>query len=130
MKMTSVSVPDDAPRIETGLIQFGKDWPGAFIRGDDSFFFAGNLRALLEHGPSSEFSASILRSLLEILESTDVRKHPGYMPSQAELNTPAPKPPLLSQLAQDVARFSPGERAPDASSLPGSSIAEDIARSA
>jgi len=31
-------------RVETGAIQFGGDWPGTFVRGDDSY----HLRLMLE----------------------------------------------------------------------------------
>lgn len=35
------SAPDgDAPRVETGAIQFGNDWPGLFVRGDEAFALA------------------------------------------------------------------------------------------
>jgi hypothetical protein len=29
-----------APRVESGPVQFGNDWPGLFIRGDDCFGLA------------------------------------------------------------------------------------------
>ena len=35
-------------RIETGAVQFGEDWPGLFIRGDNAFALAINVQALLE----------------------------------------------------------------------------------
>lgn len=39
--------PDgNAPRIETGAVQFGNDWPGLFIRGDDSFRLLMSIRRL------------------------------------------------------------------------------------
>lgn len=31
------ALPDKNDRIETGAIQFGEDWPGIFIRGDNVF---------------------------------------------------------------------------------------------
>jgi hypothetical protein len=34
-------------RAETGRMQFGDDWPGVFIRGDDALAFARSLRQLL-----------------------------------------------------------------------------------
>lgn len=36
------------PRVETGAVQFGEDWPGLFIRGDNAFALAINIQALLE----------------------------------------------------------------------------------
>lgn len=39
--------PDgDAPRVETGAVQFGNDWPGLFIRGDAAFVLAGDIDTL------------------------------------------------------------------------------------
>lgn len=35
-------------RVETGAVQFGDDWPGLFIRGDNAFALAINVQALLE----------------------------------------------------------------------------------
>ena len=33
--------PDgEAPRVETGAVQFGEDWPGLFVRGDEAFHLA------------------------------------------------------------------------------------------
>jgi hypothetical protein len=33
-------LPQQEPRVETGPVQFGDDWPGTFIRGDDAAYFA------------------------------------------------------------------------------------------
>ncbi len=30
-------LPTQKPRVESGPVQFGNDWPGVFIRGDDAF---------------------------------------------------------------------------------------------
>jgi hypothetical protein len=35
-------------RVETGPIQFGEDWPGIFIRGDNAFAFIMDIKAALE----------------------------------------------------------------------------------
>ncbi len=36
---------DNGPheRVETGAVQFGKDWPGLFIRGDNAAWLAHNI---------------------------------------------------------------------------------------
>lgn len=39
--------PPDLPRVETGAVQFGSDWPGLFIRGDDAFHLMLLIRRLL-----------------------------------------------------------------------------------
>jgi hypothetical protein len=33
-------LPEQAKRVETGPVQFGSDWPGLFIRGDDALYYA------------------------------------------------------------------------------------------
>lgn len=30
----------ETPRVESGAVQFGEDWPGYFLRGDDAFDIA------------------------------------------------------------------------------------------
>ena len=35
-----LQMPADHPRVESGVVQFGDDWPGVFIRGDNALFFA------------------------------------------------------------------------------------------
>lgn len=43
-------LPAQEARVETGAVQFGDDWPGIFIRGDDALYQAallGDLAALL-----------------------------------------------------------------------------------
>ncbi len=40
--------PPDPGRVETGAVQFGSDWPGLFIRGDDAFHLMLTLRRLRE----------------------------------------------------------------------------------
>ena len=36
--MTEIrALPAVEKRVETGPVQFGDDWPGVFIRGDDAF---------------------------------------------------------------------------------------------
>lgn len=39
-------------RVETGAVQFGSDWPGVFLRGDDAFALAMHLRDLIGGGES------------------------------------------------------------------------------
>lgn len=38
--MNVLKLPDQPKRVESGPIQFGDDWPGIFIRGDNALFFA------------------------------------------------------------------------------------------
>jgi hypothetical protein len=34
--MSLQKLPDTEKRIETGAVQFGEDWPGVFLRGDNA----------------------------------------------------------------------------------------------
>lgn len=70
------------PRIETGVVQFGDDWPGIFIRGDNAFGMAMSLKAVREAlknlppGPAKAFGLPTLENLIELLGSCDVRTNP------------------------------------------------------
>lgn len=57
-------------RVDTGPIRFGDDWPGVFIRGDESLNFAHKLRAF--HKLSSAAQIVVLADLVELLESCKV----------------------------------------------------------
>ncbi len=46
-------------RIETGAVQFGDDWPGLFIRGDDAFYLRQILESILEYIPENMWAAKI-----------------------------------------------------------------------
>ena len=39
----------DGSRMETGPVQFGDDWPGVFIRGDQACWAGRMLSLLIEH---------------------------------------------------------------------------------
>ena len=42
-------LPATTERIETGPLQFGDDWPGVFIRGDSSGYYAMTLKLLIDN---------------------------------------------------------------------------------
>lgn len=74
----AVTVDDDpvAPRIESGSIVFGSDWPGLFLRGDQAFAYALHLEHVLDALNEDEaitISVHVVRSLLQDLRSVDVR---------------------------------------------------------
>jgi hypothetical protein len=52
-------------RVESGVVQFGDDWPGVFIRGDNAMTFAHVLRAALKLIPQTEW---LVRSQLNGLQ--------------------------------------------------------------
>jgi len=53
-------------RVETGPVQFGDDWPGVFIRGDNAFGYAMALQEAMESMPEG-FKKMQLKSLCGLL---------------------------------------------------------------
>jgi len=60
----------DGGRVETGPVQFGDDWPGTFIRGDSSAYYALLLNQLIETGEVDLISKIQLRGLVDELNSS------------------------------------------------------------
>lgn len=58
-------------RPECGPMQFGDDWPGTFVRGDRSAYYAMLLRALLD-GNADQMSRKQLEGLVAMLEACNV----------------------------------------------------------
>lgn len=66
-------------RAETGAMQFGDDWPGVFIRGDDAHFFGHQLASVLastEAPTMDPIARFVLEGLRDTLLACDVRKKP------------------------------------------------------
>lgn len=59
-------------RVETGPVQFGDDWPGTFIRGDNAGYYALLLNQLLETGEVDLISKIQLRSLVDALHGSNI----------------------------------------------------------
>jgi hypothetical protein len=63
-------------RAETGTMKFEGDWRGVFIRGDNAFGYAMNIKMMLEHPESTmrqEIGRVSMEGLLELLLSSDER---------------------------------------------------------
>lgn len=77
-------------RPETGPMQFGDDWPGTFIRGDNAAFYANSLRAVLRDLDAgkqpSGMELGALRGLLEDLVASRVM--PGNALSELQRMNP------------------------------------------
>jgi len=71
----------DAGRPETGPMQFGDDWPGVFIRGDNALFFARTLGAAIALYPDRAIERSVLGGLQKTLQSCSVGDT-GWPPTQ------------------------------------------------
>ncbi len=65
-------------RMESGVVQFGEDWPGLFLRGDSALVLGTALTDLLgsvEKGQMpSKAQAALLQGLASSLLSVDVRR--------------------------------------------------------
>ncbi len=65
-------LPQATPRVETGPVQFGDDWPGIFIRGDNAFHYAINLSLALDKVQTDPFVWATLKSLAHDLASSTI----------------------------------------------------------
>jgi hypothetical protein len=63
-----VDGPD--PRAETDVVQFGDDWPGIFIRGDNALYFALVLGQMVDAMPTEGNTAIIKKAVLDGLRAT------------------------------------------------------------
>jgi hypothetical protein len=85
-------IPEPSTRAETGVIAFGDDWPGVFIRGDDAFGYAHSLRIALEAldgvGGATflAFQKPVLQGLLTLLDRSRVRE--GFTPGDLQRMKP------------------------------------------
>jgi hypothetical protein len=48
MSVLKIHMPTMEPRVETGAVKFGDDWPGYFIRGDSAAHLAMNISTIEE----------------------------------------------------------------------------------
>ncbi len=61
-------------RVETGPTQFGDDWPGVFIRGDNALYISMHLKRLREAIPDEVkqecfVEAISLNNIIDLLDS-------------------------------------------------------------
>lgn len=61
---------DDQTRVETGVVQFGNDWPGVFIRGDNALGYALALQSAKSDDPIAELQLRELGNLLHTAMTT------------------------------------------------------------
>lgn len=67
-------LPGQDNRVETGTVQFGDDWPGVFIRGDNAGAMAMTLKSYLDSQKDVHpLTMSNLRGLQGLLESCNVK---------------------------------------------------------
>jgi len=70
--VTKLPAPDNLSRVETGVVQFGDDWPGVFIRGDNAFFYAHALNDVLSLNYNDPITVAALDSLMSLLKSSGI----------------------------------------------------------
>lgn len=64
--------PPDGQRVETGPTQFGGDWTGIFIRGDQALYLAAMLAGIPE--PKHDWlAATVLSNLRKLLATCEHR---------------------------------------------------------
>lgn len=72
-------LPEQEERVESGAVQFGNDWPGVFIRGDNAMFYAMALKRVLE-AQTERLPLDVqinLRSLFSVMTSAMVGSNEG-----------------------------------------------------
>lgn len=62
-------MPDNIKRVETGVIQFGDDWPSVHIRGDNAAYYSMALDSLMA-GNVDPMTVGVLAGLNELLKSS------------------------------------------------------------
>lgn len=67
MKQTR-KLANQKTRVETGPTQFGTDWPGYFVRGDDAHHLAMQLENYMS-GQRDAFTAATLHEFVRSLRS-------------------------------------------------------------
>jgi hypothetical protein len=90
--------PETRPRVESGAIQFGEDWPGTFIRGDHAAHFAAHLQSMLD-GHLSPISEAVLLGLLSDLQGS--RQTPGASAADKVLIIMPAKKPVCAKCGSD-----------------------------
>ena len=73
-RITQIATPDCSPRVPTGAVQFGEDWPGLFIRGDDAIGVMLSIRELTTHVARADdvidrFALDLLRRIADMIEN-------------------------------------------------------------
>lgn len=73
-ELKPTKIGHEGPRVETGPLQFGDDWPGVFIRGDNAMRYAMQITFALQHGIDADpLGRRYLEGLARLLASCDTR---------------------------------------------------------
>lgn len=76
-------LPAQEKRVETGVVQFGEDWPGVFIRGDNAGHYAmvAGMLGISPYTPIFGISAICTR----YQKTHDITKHAGIQKTAISL---------------------------------------------
>ncbi|HKZ77892.1 MAG TPA: hypothetical protein VJ124_06170 [Pyrinomonadaceae bacterium] len=58
---------DGKGRVETGAVKFGDDWPGLFIRGDNTITLRRRINDLLDYLPAEELQNNWSLAMLRMI---------------------------------------------------------------
>jgi hypothetical protein len=64
-------LPAQEPRVETGPVQFGDDWPGLFIRGDNASHYYVTLRRIIGDD-WDQLDIEVIKGLMDDLKSSQL----------------------------------------------------------
>lgn len=83
-------LPACTPRVDSGVVQFGDDWPGLFLRGDRALLMAQVLTRVFERLPStndvmSEFDRGAILGLASLCAEVEYRPTDTCPRCQGEL---------------------------------------------
>lgn len=86
-------LPATETRVETGAVQFGDDWPGLFIRGDDCAAMAFSVQSIIRlignAGVDYALTIAPLRRLSTLIFNTVLGK---WEPNEDQAPQEAPDP--------------------------------------
>ena len=77
--LTKIEYPVHLLRVETGPVQFGNDWPGLFVRGDEALALASMIQTLQFDGTSLPCGGpigAVLNRIVDLLKSCEVAERP------------------------------------------------------
>lgn len=74
-ELQRLPAPENRSRVETGPVQFGGDWPGVFIRGDNALYYAMALEQVL-NGTDPGLYRRVAKGLVETLRACHAGKFP------------------------------------------------------
>jgi hypothetical protein len=98
--------PEQEERVESGPIQFGNDWPGLFLRGDDCMGYITTIQLHMQ--APTNYTRKMMESLLKQLSSSLV----NYMQEDEPETVGEAIDRLAEELQTEYDKLSPELKAP------------------